>query len=653
MTGKGDLCQVWRGFELVPDADGSLHVVMYGGWERFSTNGSVALYWPLVGPEPGKGDDVLITFDSQAGDDGHVRILRWDGSSWVDAAAPAESFDSAVADDTSFGEFAVDLTAAGLWPEPGDCTTYSSPFVMTQTGNAEEAELEDYVGLAPLPVSACGDVIITKETDPAAPDPAVDFGYQLERESGAPVTGSDTTESGTLTVPGDPTVEIDDVAAASDYVLSEPTQPDSWQLDDIVCEATLPNGEHVSRDVTDGETFPVVPGATVRCTISDVGPPTLTVVKQADPADDTGFELSGNRSTSGPIEAFSLADGESQQVPVVDGDEVTLSETVPDPWQLAEIDCVGDEDATYDLDAATATLQLDIGEDVVCTFVNVEPQPAPAYVLVTKTADGEPGTGFDFSVDGPGATPTGFTLTPPDDRSALVRLTPDADGSSYAIAEQLPDGWSVNDAACRVGGGQTSGAGSSVELTLEPGQVAVCRFSNSEDPPSAALTVVKETNPDGGTGFTFDATGLTPAQFTLDDDGSQRFEELPPGTYVVQEQVAPGWLTRGQCSDGTRIRNGLLIVDLGPGDDVTCTVRNREPAELVFVKDAEEPTSTQFDFALSLDGTAIADYRLAASAPGTAPAGSVVTGPALPPGTYRVTELSRAGVGRDRYRLCR
>lgn len=166
--------------------------------------------------------------------------------------APAESFDSAISDDTSFGEFAVDLTAAGLWPEPGDCTTYSSPFVMTQTGNAEQAQLEDYVGLAPLPVSACGDVVIIKETDPAESEPPVGFGYQFERESGAPVTGGDTTESGTLTVPGDPTVEIDDVVAATDYVLSEPTQPDGWQLDGIVCQARSRTGARQPR--RDGRT---------------------------------------------------------------------------------------------------------------------------------------------------------------------------------------------------------------------------------------------------------------------------------------------------------------------------------------------------------------------------------------------------------------
>lgn len=141
-------------------------------------------------------------------------------------------------------------------------------------------------------------------------------------------------------------------------------------------------------------------------------------------------------------------------------------------------------------------------------------------------------------------------------------------------------------------------------------------------PAPAYLLVTKTADGEPGTGFTFDATGMSPARFTLDDDGSQEYDELAPGTYVVQEQVSPGWLTRGECSDGTRIRNGMILVDLAPGDDVTCTVRNREPAELIFVKDAEEPTSSRFDFSLTLDGAAIADCRLAASDPGTAPQGA-------------------------------
>ena len=66
VVGKGDFCQVWRAVQAVPTVSGpagGLDLILYGAWQRFSSNGEVTGYWPMVGPAPGKDDDYLIEFE--------------------------------------------------------------------------------------------------------------------------------------------------------------------------------------------------------------------------------------------------------------------------------------------------------------------------------------------------------------------------------------------------------------------------------------------------------------------------------------------------------------------------------------------------------------------------------------------------------------
>ena len=125
---------------------------LYGAWQRFTNNGEVTGYWPLVGPAPGKDDDFLIEFDATASGGGTVRALRWDGTSSVFLVRTRFGTTQVAFDDPDaplFGEFAINLSAAGLWPADGDCTAYSSDFVFSRTGDSSTAELQDFV-VSPL-----------------------------------------------------------------------------------------------------------------------------------------------------------------------------------------------------------------------------------------------------------------------------------------------------------------------------------------------------------------------------------------------------------------------------------------------------------------------------------------------------------------------
>ena len=68
-------------------------------------------------------------------------------------------------------------------------------------------------------------------------------------------------------------------------------------------------------------------------------------------------------------------------------------------WLPQSIQCVGDDEWTSD--TASATLQVDQGEQIVCVFVNSQDEapPTQAYLIVRKVAEGTDGTtGFPFTV---------------------------------------------------------------------------------------------------------------------------------------------------------------------------------------------------------------------------------------------------------------
>ena len=94
-------------------------------------------------------------------------------------------------------------------------------------------------------------------------------------------------------------------------------------------------------------------------------------------------------------------------------------------------------------------------------------------------------------------------------------------------------------------------------------------------PTPTSITVVKETDPDGGTGFDFSGDL---GNFGLDDDDSQTFTDLSAGDYDVTEAVPTGWdLDSVVCTGGDSdpISNGVRI-HLDSGEAIICTFTNNE-----------------------------------------------------------------------------
>ncbi|MCP3958608.1 MAG: hypothetical protein GY719_12215 [bacterium] len=102
----------------------------------------------------------------------------------------------------------------------------------------------------------------------------------------------------------------------------------------------------------------------------------ITIVKRSEPEDPVDVAFTG-------LATFSLDDDANPTLPDrrtfnnLNLGTHTVTETVPAGWSLASIDCDDpDGGTTVDLAAGEASIDLDLGEAITCTFINVEGDPA-------------------------------------------------------------------------------------------------------------------------------------------------------------------------------------------------------------------------------------------------------------------------------------
>jgi hypothetical protein len=170
-------------------------------------------------------------------------------------------------DDFSGGELAINLTA--LFNNTNDCKIFQNVIPGTVTGNSDTADYKDVV-LAPLAISNCGNVSVTKVTIPSGQSST--FPYTLDGPGNIfpSAADSDCTTSGTslalcqstLTSDGD-TDLISEVnpSSGNTYTLVEGALQAGWSLVSIQCV--------LGGTTYAGSGFPVVAGQTTACTITN------------------------------------------------------------------------------------------------------------------------------------------------------------------------------------------------------------------------------------------------------------------------------------------------------------------------------------------------------------------------------------------------
>src|SRR5215471_8117343 len=120
-----------------------------------------------------------------------------------------------------FGEAAIDLTAAGVFP-PGTCRAFGSAFVKSRSSASFTAEVKDFIAPINVNISNCGTIRIHKVTVNGDSS----FGYTT--------TGGLTPATFSLSNGGTRTYGPDTVLPGN-YTVTESTVPVGWKLTNLVC----------------------------------------------------------------------------------------------------------------------------------------------------------------------------------------------------------------------------------------------------------------------------------------------------------------------------------------------------------------------------------------------------------------------------------
>ncbi|MCD4748589.1 MAG: carboxypeptidase regulatory-like domain-containing protein, partial [Thermoanaerobaculales bacterium] len=179
-----------------------------------------------------------------------------------------------------------------------------------------------------------------------------------------------------------------------------------WSLSGLQC--TDPDGGTVTNQSTRTATIDLDPGENIVCTYTNNGYGSITIAKNADPVGSLNFSFSGSLGT------FSLKDdGVSSSFVTFSGRTpggYSVTEAVVAGWNLTQVYCVDpDGGSSGNVEARTATIDLDPGENITCTYTNVENR---APVAVPGDDIQMPALGSVVTLDGSASyDPEGDALT--------------------------------------------------------------------------------------------------------------------------------------------------------------------------------------------------------------------------------------------------
>lgn len=271
----------------------------------------------------------------------------------------------------TFGEAAVNLTAAGVFPA-GTCVHFGSAYLKSRSSASFPAELKDFVAPTEINISNCGNIVIKKVTVPS-PDPTdTSFPFTL---TGGP---SNLNASFSLKNGQSNTTAGAGVLAGSGYSAAE-TVPTNWSLTGATCD----DGSPVTNiDVSVDET--------VTCTFTNtlqVGAITVTKLRKHAAAGSGDHAQSGVSFTVNGVTKQTDANGKACFDGLTFGD-YTVHETVPTGYH-------GEADKTVTVDnTATCSGSPYAGESV--TFHNTP--LTDIKVSVDSQVDG--GTSSTIDCDG-------------------------------------------------------------------------------------------------------------------------------------------------------------------------------------------------------------------------------------------------------------
>jgi len=447
---KSDLTRFYVASEFASNSN-----FLYLAWERTNVLGSANMDFELnQKAQPDltttgaktlvrTAGDILITFDFGGSGTPVLGLLKWVTSGatsqcfsanslpcWgnrvnMSAAGFAEGAVNSVAVTDpianvplpagTFGEAAVNLTAAGVFPA-GTCEALGSAFLKSRSSASFPAEIKDFVAPQPVNISNCGFINIIKHTDPRGINQ--DFSYT----STIPATPStctldNTPDSFTLNDSAgvDPTPPIATGTAntehcsnvpAGTYTVTEGADPANFAFESLACTA---DGGSSFTTLDKTATITVAPNGTVTCTYTNkrqTGAIKVTKTRK-HAADGTGdHPHAGVNFTVNGVTKATDANGEACFDGLLFG-TYTVHETVPAGYHVD----ANDKPVTVDNTAACADSPY-VGETVsfhntpltdITASVNSQVDGGTSSTITCVDASGAPVASGSTGANGDGS----------------------------------------------------------------------------------------------------------------------------------------------------------------------------------------------------------------------------------------------------------
>ena len=599
-SNKSDLLRFYTYHERVND-----HDFLYLGWVRLDTLGTANMDFEFNQSSvlsangvtavrtPG---DMLITYGFTGGGNPVLGLSRWTATGPCEASpsgpcwgpiqplagvaegavnALTAAFDPITGQTLpalTFGEAAIDLTAAGVFPAD-QCVSFGRGFVKSRSSTSFTSTLKDFIRPIDVRVSNCGTITIHKNAVPNADD---DFAFTASPELGASSFSLDDDGNESNALPSSRSFQ-----GRFNGTINVTEQPASgWDLTDITCTTGGAPDPTIDGLPSPSVSIDVLPGETVDCTFTNTAQGRIRVFEVVSPTGDPqsfDFLLSGGTVS----DAFSLQGGSTHDSGSLHAGTYSVAQSPAGPeWDLAS--------ATCDDGSPVGAVSVAPGETVNCTFVNVK----RGQILVDEVTvpSGDPQS-FPFSLTGgPDSTNQTFPMTDAAAAHASGLVRP---GTYAATQSPVPSGWDLTSATC-------SDGSSPAAVNLSAGEVVTCTFVHTK---RAKIVVDEVTVPSGDPqSFSFALTGgpdSVNAPFSLTDASAPyQSASVRPGTYAAGQSPLPsGWdLVSAVCDDGSAPSS----ISLSAGETVTCTFTHAKRGQItvdVTTTPAGDPQT--FDFSLT------------------------------------------------------
>ncbi|NNL03879.1 MAG: hypothetical protein HKO85_01230 [Xanthomonadales bacterium] len=395
-------------------------------------------------------------------------------------------------------------------------------------------------------------------------EPSLTLVKQIVNEYGGDASPSDWTISasgpGNLSGPG-PIISSNPGFEAGTYALSESEGAAGYVSGDWNC---------VGGTQIDSVTIAIELGESVTCTITsqDIAP-TLTLLKTV---------INDNGGTVTDPDAFGL---------MIDGEIVlhgTPTELNAGTHTASEVGLPGYAAQSWGGEcSATGVIELEVGQDAMCTLTNDDKSPSLTLVNVVYNDNGGTASASDWILEASGPLPgnsSGFSGPGP-----VVSGGANFEVGTYDLTVSGGEtGYTIGNWSC-IGGAQADAD----TVILEPGSLATCRISQDDDPP--VLTLIKTVvNDNGGSAQPSDWTLVASGPTSFSGPGPQveSGANFDAGIYDLSETDGPGGYIAGDWSCTGDFQLDLDTIQLGNGEFATCTLINTFDAPPIIFRDGFE-----------------------------------------------------------------